>query len=121
MSAYTPESEHVRTLKQRGYGTTPDEVLSDKNLTWFEKALYGRLRGFATGNNHCYPSVPHIARIMGATDRGVRKALANLKRHKWIKRGYCYLPEIGRSVYLITFLFHENFIIKSPHAMSSGW
>ena len=62
----------------------PKEIWLDKNLTYFEKAVYAEIDSLC-GDDGCFASNKYFAGFFGCTERHIQRALAHLCELGYVK------------------------------------
>jgi len=83
----------------------PDALVRSMTISAGAKLTYGRLARYAGQDGNCYPAVPTLAAEIGMSTRQTQNYLAELERHKLIRR-LCRFAGRAQTSNAFQFLWH---------------
>ena len=83
----------------------PDALVRSITISAGAKLTYGRLARYAGQDGNCYPAVPILAAEIGMSTRQTQNYLAELERHKLIRR-VCRFAGRAQTSNAFQFLWH---------------
>ena len=83
----------------------PDALVRSMTISAGAKLTYGRLARYAGQDGNCYPAVPTLAAEIGMSTRQTHNYLAELERHKLIRR-VCRFAGRAQTSNAFQFLWH---------------
>lgn len=72
----------------------PHSVLSNKNLTYAARLVYGEISSLTRKDGYCFAHNSHFKNVLGITQQGLNKCLVNLEEENLIK---CEITHIRNS------------------------